>query len=113
MTKISRLFFLIAISIIILIGCSNHKNKLIGTWEGSDSSVLVLNEDNTAVLDGGKATTKAKWSIKGDYLYIDRESSEYADLKAKIPKGDFQSITVEIDDEKSSSGWRTEIFTKK
>ena len=113
MKKISRLFFLIAISIIILIGCSNHKNKLIGTWEGSDNSVLVLNEDNTAVLDGGKEATQATWSIKGDYLYIDRKSSEYADLKAKIPQGDFQSITLELDTEKNSSGWKTEIFTKK
>lgn len=113
MKKISKLFFLIAVSTIILIGCSNNKNKLIGTWEGSSNSVLVLNKDNTAVLDGGREATKATWSIKDGYLYIDRESSDYADLKAKIPQGDFQSITVELDTEKSSSGWKTEIFTKK
>lgn len=90
---------------------SNTKDKLIGTWKGSSDSTMVLNKDNTAQVDGGSGVIQGKWSIKNGYLYIDRESK--ADLKAKIPDGDFKSLTVEEDRNGNSFGvWNTEIFTK-
>lgn len=85
--------------------------KIIGTWNGHDDSILVLNQDGTAQIEGGSGVTNGTWTLKGGYLYIERE--EKADVMAKIPNGNFSSITVEEDpNNDSSSGWNTEIFTK-
>ncbi|HFU4190513.1 TPA: hypothetical protein ACGO8C_002053 [Streptococcus suis] len=106
---------LLTISTILLVACGQStKDKLIGTWNGSQDSIIVLNQDGTAQVDGGSRAINGTWTLKDGYLYIDRE--EKADLRAKIPNGDFSSITVEKDpdsDSYKSSGWSPEIFTKK
>lgn len=104
---------LLTISTILLVACGQStKDKMIGTWIGSDGSIIVLNQDGTSQIDGGSSITDGTWTLKDGYLYIERETK--ADVMAKIPNGDFSSITVEEDpNNDSSSSWNTEIFTKK
>ncbi|MDI6043822.1 hypothetical protein QLT07_04380 [Streptococcus equi subsp. zooepidemicus] len=107
---ITALTFVTSATLLVACG-SNVQDRLIGTWSGSAGSTIVLNSDNTAQVEGGSGVIDGTWSVKDGYLYIDRESK--ADLKGKIPDGDFSSITIERDpDGDSSRGWNTEIFTK-
>ncbi|HFR3702982.1 TPA: hypothetical protein ACHVE0_001994 [Streptococcus suis] len=103
---------LLTISTILLVACGQStKDKMIGTWNGHKDSIMVLNQDGTAQIEGGAGVTNGTWTLKDGYLYIERD--EKADLMAKIPNGDFSSITVEKDpNTDSSSKWTTEIFTK-
>lgn len=61
-------------------------------------------EDKTATTDGGAGPIEGKWYIKDGYIFIDRE--EKADLMAKIPNGDFNSITLEQDPNSHDGKWR-------
>ncbi|MDY4553060.1 MAG: hypothetical protein SPD91_01125 [Streptococcus hyointestinalis] len=107
---------LLALACVLLVACNNVKSQLTGTWtntDDGDTHTIVLNSDNTAVVDAGAGTTKGKWSVKDGYLYIDREDSNYADLKAQIPSGQFKSLVVEEDETSNDSGdWTTETYTK-
>lgn len=107
MKKIKLLFFLLLTTFLVACG---KKDPLIGTWKGKEGSVLVLREDKTATTDGGAGPIEGKWYIKDGYIFIDRE--EKADLMAKIPNGDFNSITLEQDPNSHDGKWRSEIMTK-
>ena len=105
---------LLTISTILLVACGQStKDKIIGTWSGNQDSIIVLNQDGTAQIDGGSGVANGTWTLKDGYLYIESEESYQSDIMAKIPNGDFSSITVEEDpNDDSSIGWITEIFTK-
>lgn len=107
MKKIKLLFFLTLATFLFACG---KKDPLIGTWKGTAGSVLVIREDKTATVDGGSGPIEGKWYIKNGYIFIDRV--EKADLMAKIPNGDFNSITLEKDPNNHDGKWNSEIMTK-
>lgn len=106
---------LLALACVLLVACSNVKSQLTGTWtntDDGDTNTIVLNSDNTAVVDAGAGVIKGKWSVKDGYLYIDREDN-YADLKAQIPSGQFKSLVFEKNEAgDGTKSWEAGTFIK-
>ena len=75
-----------------------------------NEALLVVREDKTATVDGGAGPIEGKWYIKNGYIFIDREKK--ADLMAKIPSGEFNSITLEKDPNNHDGKWNSEVMTK-
>ena len=106
---------LLTLSMILLVACGSttktQEKNIVGTWENKDGYIELYN-DKKAHTYIDKNPLEGHWSIKDNYVYIERENTPY-NLKAKLSNDNSSSLEFERVDKESGETTSSSIFTKK
>ena len=108
--KYKRIAVMLAVILIMVstfCACTSER-KLVGKYEGTAGSYLVLNKNGTCFYgeDGDKGTGKGTWYVEDEVLHLDIDTFDY-DLYASVEDVD-GGFLLEAD----SLRWNDEYFSK-